>query len=101
MGICAAEGGDGLPACCRRLLEIDASPRESGPSQPDREQVSSEAAMATDAVGERVNQDKPVMESDGNFVGRKRRILHPVPGILHQQPHLRPNLMECHAAIAI
>ncbi len=101
MSVCGTEGRYVLPACFRRLLETDSPPSESGPPQPDRKEVGSEAAMPTIAVGKWMDQDEAMMEPDGYLVRWESCIFHPVSGILHQQTHLWPNLVECHADIAV
>jgi len=57
--------------------------------------------MPTVAVGERVDQNKAVMEPDGDLIRWICPVFHPVPCILHKQPQLRPYLMEVHADISV
>jgi hypothetical protein len=49
---------------------IAASPAQAGPAKTDREQVGGKAGESSIAVWERVNEDQPMMEADGDFIRR-------------------------------
>ena len=62
--------------------EVGASPAKPLLAELHCQQVGCQTSMTPVPVRERVNEDKPVVEADGDFIWRERLVLHPIAHVV-------------------
>ena len=80
--ICCPKSGDIFGAGFADVGQIHPTPRKRFVAEPRHHQISHQARRSTIAVRKRVNRDQPVMQTDGNFVGRECRVFNPVSSVV-------------------
>lgn len=62
--------------------EIGAAPAKPLLAELHRQQVGCQTSMTPVPVRKRMNEDKPVVEADGDFIRRERLVLHPISHVV-------------------
>ena len=89
-------------ACARRLRPEDwRRPGEAGAAELRDQHICRETRPAAITIWKRMHRDQAVMESDRDFVGRKRFVLDPITRIVDRLPHGGLDLKRLDAEIAL
>jgi hypothetical protein len=83
-----------------RIDQVSPSPREGRPPKVTSEKIADETRKAPVPVGKGMNCDKAVTEAHGDFVGRIRRVLDPVSGVVDSLLNVRGDPIGLDADIA-